>query len=66
MINRQGDIMLENAIAELLQRGIIQRYMCKSVRVYRERRDVLVKFLKMELGDSVFRIHDGGMAVLVI
>ena len=66
IIDRQGDSMLENAIAELLQGGVIQRYLRKSVRVYRERRDVMVKLLKMELGDSVhFLIPDGGMAVWV-
>jgi GntR family transcriptional regulator/MocR family aminotransferase len=66
IVDRQGDNMLENAIAELLQSGVLQRYLRKSVRVYRERRDVLTGLLKSELGDDVqFKIPDGGMAVWV-
>jgi GntR family transcriptional regulator/MocR family aminotransferase len=64
VVDRQGDSMLENAIAELLQSGVIQRYMRKSVRVYRERRDALSQLLKSELGDYLnFQIPDGGMAI---
>ncbi|WP_158795331.1 PLP-dependent aminotransferase family protein [Pedobacter sp. L105] len=64
IIDRQGDIMLENAIAELLQNGVIQRHLRKSLRVYRQRRDVCCNLLKDQLGNSVdFEIPDGGMAV---
>jgi GntR family transcriptional regulator/MocR family aminotransferase len=66
IVDRQGDSMLENAIAELLEGGIIQRYMRKSVRVYRERRDALATLLMEKLGEDVqFRVPDGGMALWV-
>lgn len=67
IIDRQGDTMLENAIAELLQNGIIQRYLRKSLRAYRSRRDYFCDLLKTELGDHLhFQKPDGGMAVWTV
>jgi GntR family transcriptional regulator/MocR family aminotransferase len=64
IIDRQGDTMLENAIAELLQNGIIQRYLRKAWRKYRQRRDVFCDLLKTQLGNYVqFQVPVGGMAV---
>ncbi|MCF2444137.1 PLP-dependent aminotransferase family protein [Dyadobacter sp. CY345] len=64
IIDRQGDTMLENAMAELLQNGIIQRHLRKSLRTYRQRRDVICSLLHSHLSDFVqFQIPDGGMAV---
>jgi GntR family transcriptional regulator/MocR family aminotransferase len=64
IIDRQGDNMLENAIAELLQNGIIQRYLRKSMRIYRQRRDVFCELLKNNLGEYLqFQVPVGGMAV---
>ncbi|WP_090101852.1 PLP-dependent aminotransferase family protein [Chitinophaga sp. CF118] len=64
IIDRQGDAMLENAMAELLQNGVIQKHLRKSLRLYRERRDVFCELLKNELSDYVqFKVPDGGMAV---
>lgn len=64
IIDRQGDLMLENAMAELLQAGVIQRHLRKSLREYRERRDVFCELLKTHLGNYLeFQIPDGGMAV---
>lgn len=64
IIDRQGDNMLENAMAELLQNGIIQRHLRKSLRTYRQRRDVFCSLLQSHLSDFIqFQIPDGGMAV---
>lgn len=64
MIDRQGDTILENAIAELLQNGIIQRHLRKSLRTYRQRRDLFCSLLKDKLDDYLeFEVPDGGMAV---
>ncbi len=64
IIDRQGDTMLENAVAELLQTGVIQRHLRKSVRVYKQRRDLFCELLSAGLSDKVhFEIPDGGMAV---
>jgi GntR family transcriptional regulator / MocR family aminotransferase len=64
IIDRQGDTMLDNAMAELLQNGIIQRHLRKSVRIYRQRRDVFCHLLQSELNNYVsFHSPEGGMAV---
>lgn len=64
IVDRQGDEMLENAIAELLQDGIIQRHLRKSLRIYRQRRDMLCDLLRTELNDYLqFEVPDGGMSV---
>ncbi|MCF2506229.1 PLP-dependent aminotransferase family protein [Dyadobacter sp. CY107] len=64
IIDRQGDQMLENAIAELLHTGVIQRHLRKSVRIYKQRRDLFCDLLRSELGEYVkFQVPDGGMAV---
>ncbi|WP_031528011.1 MocR-like pyridoxine biosynthesis transcription factor PdxR [Dyadobacter crusticola] len=64
IVDRQGDQMLENAIAELMQTGVIQRHLRKSVRLYRQRRDHFCELLKSELGNYLqFEGPDGGMAV---
>lgn len=64
VIDRQGDTMLDNAVAELLQNGNIQRHLRKSLRVYRQRRDTFCSLLKSELGNILdFDIPEGGMAV---
>lgn len=64
IIDRQGDSMLENAIAELLQEGIIQKHLRKSLREYRERRDFFSELLSQKLKNEVsFQIPEGGMSV---
>jgi GntR family transcriptional regulator / MocR family aminotransferase len=64
IIDRQGDHILENAVAELLKTGVIQRHLRKSLRLYRERRDEFCKLLNSELGSHVsFEVPEGGMAV---
>jgi GntR family transcriptional regulator/MocR family aminotransferase len=64
IIDRQGDQMLENGIAELMQNGVIQRHLRKSVRVYRQRRDYFCEQLKSQLDSWIeFDVPDGGMAV---
>jgi GntR family transcriptional regulator / MocR family aminotransferase len=64
IIDRQGDTMLENAIAELLQDGVIQKHLRKSLREYRERRDFFCELLTQNLTNEVsFQIPEGGMSV---
>ncbi|MCF2502037.1 PLP-dependent aminotransferase family protein [Dyadobacter sp. CY107] len=64
IIDRQGDQVLENAVAELLHGGIIQRHLRKALRAYRQRRDYLCSLMASELATKVaFRVPDGGMAV---
>ncbi|WP_316815427.1 PLP-dependent aminotransferase family protein [Pedobacter nyackensis] len=63
IIDRQGDILMEQALGEMIDDGIIHRHLKKSLKVYRERRDHCVKLLHLHLNDWVdFDIPSGGLA----
>jgi GntR family transcriptional regulator / MocR family aminotransferase len=64
LVDRQGDPMLELAIAELLDLGVITRYLRKNRKIYQSRRDYFAALLRDQLPDYLdFRIPDGGMAI---
>ena len=64
LFDRQGDTVLETAIAELMEKGIIRRHKKKSWRIYKERRDYCCDLLEKELGDFIqFERPSGGMAI---
>jgi GntR family transcriptional regulator/MocR family aminotransferase len=63
-IDRQGDTLLEVALAELYKNGTMARHIKKAVKLYRERRDFFCGLLKQKLGNKVsFKVPDGGMSV---
>jgi len=63
-IDYQGDIFLENAVADLISGGILRRYLRKSLNHYRERRDLLCELLKTQMGGAIeFDVPEGGMAL---
>ena len=64
IIDRQGDVILERALAEMIQDGEIQRHLRKAVKVYKDRRNHLCQLLNTELGDYLdFKKPEGGMAI---
>jgi GntR family transcriptional regulator/MocR family aminotransferase len=64
LLDRQGDHVLDNAMADLLNDGTVQRYLRKTLKVYEERRNHFCSLLYSELGNAVnFSIPDGGMTV---
>jgi|SRR5690554_1111325 len=64
LIDRQGDVLMEQALAELLEEGEIQRHLKKTLKVYMERRNAFCGLLQMHLGDVVsFEVPVGGLAV---
>ncbi|UPK68155.1 PLP-dependent aminotransferase family protein [Chitinophaga filiformis] len=64
LLDRQGDHILDNAIAELLHDGTMQRYLRKTLPVYKERRDFFCDLLDRELKPAVsFNVPEGGMTV---
>jgi GntR family transcriptional regulator/MocR family aminotransferase len=66
MIDRQGEHLLEEAIANLLKNGDIGRHLKKANKLYHERRDILCALLKEHLRDQLsFKVPDGGFAVWV-
>lgn len=66
VIDRQGDLAVEHAIAELLDDQEVQRHVRRVRRLYRERRDALVEALRDKLGSAVnVEPPAGGMALWV-
>jgi GntR family transcriptional regulator/MocR family aminotransferase len=64
-IDLQGDAVLESAVAELLDEGLIQRHVRKMRRVYQRRLEILGSALR-QFGDFLtFRIPSGGTAIWV-
>jgi GntR family transcriptional regulator/MocR family aminotransferase len=65
-MDRQGDLVAEAAVAELLEDGEVQRHVRRMRQTYLARRDALVSALSRELGDRVsFDVPPGGMALWV-
>jgi GntR family transcriptional regulator/MocR family aminotransferase len=65
-VDLQGDPVLECALAELLDDGLIQRHVRKMRRIYRSRRDALAIALRRRLGRFLsFVKPSGGTAIWV-
>jgi GntR family transcriptional regulator/MocR family aminotransferase len=63
-LDRQGDMVLERAFAELLDDGAIHRHLNRMQLAYRARRDVLCRALERALGDRLsFQVPEGGLAL---
>jgi GntR family transcriptional regulator/MocR family aminotransferase len=66
IMDRQGDHVVECAVAELLEDGEVQRHARRARRLYRARRDLLARLLREQLGAAVqFEVPAGGMALWV-
>ena len=63
-VDRQGDQVVECAVAELIEDGELQRHARRMRRVYQARRDALVAALGRRLGDTLAVAPPaGGMAL---
>lgn len=66
IIDRQGDLVMEQALAEMIAEGEIQRYLKKALKIYRTRRDFFCSGLTARFGDALsFNAPPGGLAVWV-
>jgi GntR family transcriptional regulator / MocR family aminotransferase len=66
LLDIQGDLAMEAAVAALIDDGELQRHVARARRIYAERRHILAGAIRRELGDSAeFRIPSGGMALWV-
>jgi GntR family transcriptional regulator/MocR family aminotransferase len=64
VVDRQGDNLLEAALALLFQEGEIRRHLRRAQRIYQQRRDLFCDMLRRELTDYLdFATPTGGMAV---
>ncbi len=66
LIDRQGDAVMEQAVAELLEEGEIRKHARRALNVYRERQEAMATYLHKYLGDQVtFQQPEGGLAFWV-
>jgi GntR family transcriptional regulator/MocR family aminotransferase len=64
LIDRQGNSVTELAVAALLESGEIKRHIRRTLKVYYERRNVLIDLLRNELSEFVsFDSPNGGLAI---
>jgi GntR family transcriptional regulator / MocR family aminotransferase len=64
LIDKQGDTVLEEAFATLFDNGEMDRYFRKSLKIYKQRRDLFCSMLQSEFENEIkFRIPEGGLAV---
>lgn len=64
LVDAQGEAVMEQVIAELLNEGEVRRHMKKALRIYRERRDFMCSMLKDKLGDVIrFNVPQGGLSI---
>ncbi len=63
-VDRQGDMAVEAAVAELMEDGELQRHVWRVRRHYMARRDALIQGLARHLGDRIeVRAPTGGLAL---
>lgn len=64
IIDRQGDVLMEQVLGEMIEEGAIHRHLKKSLKIYRERRDHLASLLAtMHDNDVTFQPPSGGLAI---
>ncbi len=63
LLDRQGSVPVEEAVAELVDSGEIRRHVRKTHAIYVERRAAFAESLDTHLGDVArYRMPDGGLA----
>ncbi|MBS1566373.1 MAG: PLP-dependent aminotransferase family protein [Bacteroidetes bacterium] len=63
-IDTQGDPIMELALADLFEEGVIKRHMKKATQTYHARRDSLCSYLMERLPGIIdFKIPDGGLCI---
>ncbi|AHM61468.1 GntR family transcriptional regulator [Flammeovirgaceae bacterium 311] len=66
IIDRQGDHLIERALANLIQEGTLQRYLRKSKNIYKKRKEFFCQLLRKDFSRYLdFQEPEGGMAVWV-
>jgi GntR family transcriptional regulator/MocR family aminotransferase len=66
LLDIQGDLATEAAVASLIEDGELQRHVARARRAYGSRREILANSLRKAFGDRVaFSVPAGGMALWV-
>lgn len=67
IIDIQGDMVMEAAILELIEDGVIHRHINKSTKYYKQKRMYFIELLERHLTDyATFSIPQGGLALWII
>lgn len=63
-VDRQGDLVLERAVAEMIDDGAVLTHSLKARRIFHARRDLLAARLREALGGALdFEVPRGGLAL---
>ena len=66
MLDRQGDLIQEQMLSELISEGEIHRLLKKNIVVYKQRRDYTCECFKRHFKETVrFKKPTGGLAIWV-
>ncbi|MEZ2337923.1 PLP-dependent aminotransferase family protein [Mucilaginibacter sp. RCC_168] len=64
LIDKQGDTLLEEAFAVLFDDGEMERHFRKSLKIYKQRRNLFCDILQSDFNDRIeFKIPEGGLGV---
>lgn len=64
IMDHQGDFVMDQVLSDLIEEGEIHRYLKKSIKLYKERRNYMSYLLARELHEFVdFDIPAGGLAL---
>ncbi len=64
LIDKQGDTLLEDAFALLFKNGEMERHFRKSLKAYKERRNLFCDILRSDFKNVIeFKMPEGGLAV---
>lgn len=64
LIDKQGDTLLEEAFAVLFNDGEMERHFRKSLKIYKQRRNLFCEILKADFNNVIeFKIPEGGLGV---
>lgn len=64
IVDRQGDVLMEQALGELIEEGQLDRYIKRSLKTYKDRRDYLAEVLHTDFINFVeFVTPSGGLAI---
>lgn len=64
LVDRQGDTLMEEAFAVMFDTGEVDRHFRKSLKIYKERRDLFCEVLLSDFRDQItFNVPEGGMGI---
>lgn len=64
IIDRQGDVVMEQVLGEMIDEGTIFRHLKKSLKTYKNRRDLFCNLLEEHFNnDVIYKKPNGGLAV---